>query len=119
MPRKSNGSATPSSRKRKNTSAPESLPNPIQEASGVRTNGHSTDVSEPNEVVSPTVLNPTNLRMMTATGGQNGANLDEEIRHRAYELYLQRNGQGGDENGDWLSAEREVRARHAVAGHSA
>ncbi len=43
-------------------------------------------------------------------------NLEEEIRRRAYELYLQRaaaagNG-NGDENQDWLIAEREVRSRH-------
>jgi hypothetical protein len=47
------------------------------------------------------------------------ANLDEEIRRRAYELYLQRNGKAGDPNRDWFVAEREVRARHATAGHSA
>jgi len=47
------------------------------------------------------------------------ANLDEEIRRRAYELYLQRNGKAGDPNRDWIVAEREVRARHATAGHSA
>jgi hypothetical protein len=48
----------------------------------------------------------------------NGAkqNLDEEIRRRAYELFLQRNGNGGDPNRDWLAAENEVKARHAVAG---
>jgi hypothetical protein len=45
--------------------------------------------------------------------------LDEEIRHRAYELYLQRNGQAGDPVKDWFVAEREVRARHATVGHSA
>lgn len=43
-------------------------------------------------------------------------NLEEEIRRRAYELYLQRaasasNG-NGDENQDWLIAEREIRSRH-------
>jgi Protein of unknown function (DUF2934) len=38
--------------------------------------------------------------------------LDEEIRRRAYELFLQRNGAAGDPNHDWLIAEREVRARH-------
>lgn len=51
--------------------------------------------------------------------GKNGTNLDEEIRYRAYELYLQRNGSGGDPTSDWFIAEREVRARHATAGHSA
>src|SRR6202030_4877284 len=45
-------------------------------------------------------------------------NLEEEIRRRAYELYLERRataaGQdgNGDENQDWLIAEREIRSRH-------
>ncbi|MBZ5666099.1 MAG: DUF2934 domain-containing protein [Acidobacteriia bacterium] len=42
-------------------------------------------------------------------------NLEEEIRRRAYELYLERRataGAGnGDENQDWLVAEREIRSR--------
>jgi len=52
-------------------------------------------------------------------------NVEEEIRRRAYELYLQRRATAGGDNGnpnqDWLSAEREVRsrldgrARHATA----
>jgi hypothetical protein len=41
------------------------------------------------------------------------ANLDEEIRLRAYELYLQRNGAAGDPNREWLIAEREVRSRYS------
>jgi len=57
-----------------------------------------------------------NVAVPVVTAGKNGANLDEEIRYRAYELYLQRNGTGGDPNSDWLVAEREVRARHATAG---
>ncbi len=39
-------------------------------------------------------------------------NLDEEIRRRAYELYLERGGGAGDQHQDWLTAEREVLARH-------
>jgi hypothetical protein len=48
-------------------------------------------------------------------------NLEEEIRCRAYELYVQRRGTAGDQNQDWLMAEREIRsrygsqARHATA----
>ncbi|HYU46019.1 MAG TPA: DUF2934 domain-containing protein [Terriglobales bacterium] len=38
--------------------------------------------------------------------------LDEEIRCRAFEIYLERGGTGGDEYQDWLLAEREIRARH-------
>ena len=36
--------------------------------------------------------------------------LDEQIRMRAYELYRQRGGEGGDDMNDWLRAESEVRA---------
>jgi hypothetical protein len=39
-------------------------------------------------------------------------NLDEEIRRRAYELYLERGGATGDQHQDWLTAEREILARH-------
>ena len=36
----------------------------------------------------------------------------EQIRRRAYELYLARAGRGGSPDADWLQAERELRARH-------
>jgi hypothetical protein len=50
-------------------------------------------------------------------------NLEEEIRRRAYELYLQRrataDGEHGDENQDWLIAEREIRSRYGrLARHT-
>jgi hypothetical protein len=50
-------------------------------------------------------------------------NLEEEIRRRAYELYLQRRAtagcENGDENQDWLIAEREIRSRYGrLARHT-
>jgi len=39
-------------------------------------------------------------------------NLNEEIRRRAYEIYLERGRAAGDEHEDWLVAEREIRARY-------
>jgi hypothetical protein len=33
---------------------------------------------------------------------------EQEIRHRAYEIYLQRGAQPGYELEDWLQAEREL-----------
>ncbi len=33
---------------------------------------------------------------------------DEEIKRRAYEIYLTRDGQPGGELDDWLQAEREL-----------
>ena len=52
-------------------------------------------------------------------------NLEEEIRCRAYELYLQRRATAGDQNGngngnenqDWLVAEREILSRHGGNEH--
>jgi Protein of unknown function (DUF2934) len=35
---------------------------------------------------------------------------DEEIRRRAYEIYLERGGQDGGELDDWLQAEHELKA---------
>lgn len=34
----------------------------------------------------------------------------EQIRQRAYEIYLARNGASGDEVQDWLQAERDLRS---------
>jgi hypothetical protein len=52
-------------------------------------------------------------------------NLEEEIRRRAYELYLERRATAGSESGngnesqDWLIAEREIRSRHSQERHTA
>ena len=49
---------------------------------------------------------------------------EQQIRERAYEIYLARGGQDGDEVSDWIAAERELtesdqpkgkKARAAVA----
>jgi hypothetical protein len=103
MPRKSNGSIP--IRNKKTTPSTESTavqPTAVQSRPEVIKNAVATVVA-----ASKTGVNTTQ------------ANLDEEIRRRAYELYLQRNGTSGDPNRDWFVAEREVRARHATAGHSA
>jgi Protein of unknown function (DUF2934) len=50
-----------------------------------------------------------------------GVNLEEEIRVRAYELYLERRATAGDTSGnphqDWLIAEREILSRHGGQDH--
>lgn len=48
-----------------------------------------------------------------ARGGT--ADMEDEVRRRAYELYLARGGQPGREFEDWYAAEQEVRARRAAA----
>ena len=44
-------------------------------------------------------------------------NLEEEIRFRAYELYLWRSGQNGDADTDWHNAVRDVSARYEPSGY--
>ena len=41
--------------------------------------------------------------------------LEEKIRERAYELYLQRNGHGGSPEQDWLQATREICGEQQIA----
>jgi len=107
MSRKSNGNTT--TRSKKTTPSAEFAPvqfTPVQAAAEVA----KPEVHE-NKV--------TTVVAAKTSGNTTQANLDEEIRRRAYELYLQRNGTSGDPNRDWFLAEREVRARRAAAGHSA
>jgi Protein of unknown function (DUF2934) len=51
---------------------------------------------------------------LTANTSSNGAPSDEEIRRRAYEIYLERAGRGGNELDDWLQAEAELRRNALV-----
>jgi hypothetical protein len=36
---------------------------------------------------------------------------DDDVRRRAQEIYLERGSKPGDELGDWLQAERELRGK--------
>jgi len=47
-------------------------------------------------------------RPHTEDTSTNHAPSHEEIRRRAYEIYLERNGFGGNELDDWLQAEMEL-----------
>lgn len=44
---------------------------------------------------------------------QPSLNLEEEIRRRAYELYLERAGRPGNPHEDWFRAEQQVRMQIA------
>jgi len=48
---------------------------------------------------------PNTISVMPAT--------EEQVRRRAYELFLQRGGFWGSPEQDWFQAEAEVRDRHA------
>jgi hypothetical protein len=51
------------------------------------------------------------LTAESPTERDEGVPVDEQIRMRAYELYLERGAQPSDDLGDWLRAEREYRER--------
>jgi hypothetical protein len=46
---------------------------------------------------------------------QMSPSLEEQIRLRAYHLYLQRGGRGGSPEQDWLRAKEEICGQHSVA----
>ena len=62
---------------------------------------------EPSEVP----MNPVTVKMSTSNPPE--PMLEQAIRHRAYELYLQRGMAHGHDVDDWLQAEAEL-----VRGHS-
>ncbi len=56
-------------------------------------------------------MNPVTVKMSTSNPPE--PMLEQAIRHRAYELYLQRGMAHGHDVDDWLQAEAEL-----VLGHS-
>jgi Protein of unknown function (DUF2934) len=117
MARKTTGNTT--STRRKKTDAPVPPPavqvalavhNQAPEHKETRTDGRKSTDGRKNGA--PTNHVPVNLA---------SANIEEEIRRRAYELYLERRatagGDSGDENQDWLMAENEVRSRYGTLAH--
>jgi hypothetical protein len=81
-----------------------------------KTNGNGTTNRRKNAVAS---IQPYALQVVPDDHkSARTINLDEEIRHRAYQIYLERRGTAGDEHQDWLLAESQIRARHQQ-GYSA
>jgi Protein of unknown function (DUF2934) len=50
-----------------------------------------------------------------AQGSQSLPVVEEKIRRRAYELYLQRGGTGGSPEQDWLQAKEEICGEQRIA----
>jgi Protein of unknown function (DUF2934) len=53
------------------------------------------------------------VTQFTSTVTEITSNNDEIIRQRAYEIYRQRNGNGGSPEEDWFRAEAEILGRSA------
>jgi len=118
MARKTNGTTTPNSRKKTQIPdspatvqvTPEVKPEVRQQLSHEQVARESVGREEVRKDVpkngTPANHVPVNLA---------SPNIEEQIRRRAYELYLQRRAtagsESGDQNQDWLIAEREIRSR--------
>ena len=101
MARKTTGTTTARSRKSKTAVPPVTVESAVEVRNEVRTNGKGASQGA-------TMAAPVNI--------------EEEIRRRAYELYLQRRATAGaingDENQDWFLAEREILSRRDPEQHS-
>ena len=76
-------------------------------------NGNSTQAAPP-LTTSPEVGNGTQTAQPVTTSpefahaSQASPVVEEKVRARAYELYLQRGGKGGSPEQDWLRAKEEI-----------
>ena len=100
MPRaprdKENATPTPKKRTRKTTAS---------------ANGNGVHTENGNGAVEKSVT----AAPETTYSGQAAPSLEEQIRLRAYHLYLQRGGHGGSPEQDWLQAKEEITREQSVA----
>jgi hypothetical protein len=71
-----------------------------------RTSLAATQTVEPRR---PAIPLPSSSRASTQNEPQRRIVSEDDVRHRAYELYLQRGSTPGNDLSDWLQAERELR----------
>jgi hypothetical protein len=86
----------------------------VSKGSAEVSNAVPLEIRNGKPVNSPVPINQNSLSQAAANQGSISLNLEEEIRHRAYELYLERRANGGDAGSphhDWLTAEREILSR--------
>jgi hypothetical protein len=69
--------------------------------------------------MSPKVMRDENIEDGTTSAEIENPAPQEEIRRRAYEIYLERGEQPGCDLDDWLQAERELQRRELGGEHGA
>jgi hypothetical protein len=78
-------------------------------AKTTRKKAESATSSEPPKATRPRSAAPATAVAKAATRAAAGPT-PEQIRARAFEIYLRRNGGPGDAHADWTQAERELRS---------
>ena len=98
-----NGSATP----KKTTKSRKATP---AKANGVHAESGNGNGNGNSVAAAPVTLSKEVIATSVAPLG-----VEEQIRARAYELYLQRGNNGGSPEQDWLRAVEEIRGRQQSA----
>jgi len=75
-----------------------------------RTRKAKTEAGNGSAVAAPVTTSPE-----FAQGPLSSPGLEEKIRTRAYEIYLQRGGTGGSPEQDWFQAQNEVCGEQPIA----
>jgi len=113
MPRKTTGSST-TTRSKKTAAAKQTAPVQAETEVIQQVSKEIPQNGKPSNVV-PIKQSPDSRHL--------NLNIEDQIRRRAYELYLERRAIAGDAQGheseDWLIAEREIRSRQSGQEHSA
>ncbi|SRR5579883_1796858 len=92
-------SVTSRKRTRKTTPKPEN---------GVHADGNGASTQ-------PVAVSPEAASSQVACKGNPKSNVEEQIRIRAYQLYLERGGNGGSPEQDWFRAQEEICGRGSAA----
>ena len=80
-----------------------------------KTSGNgSSDRNKPKSTAQPNISVVSEVRKTVVP-----ISLEDEIRRRAYEIFLERGGIPGNQNDDWVAAEREIQARYQQHGQTA
>jgi hypothetical protein len=106
----SGGKSNRTSKETNSVNHPVSTPDTNAVAGGAA----SSDSKPQNKVMPERMPEPRKFELRKTEPRKNVVpiNIDDEIRRRAYELYLQREPGSGSESEDWLTAEREVMQRY-------
>jgi hypothetical protein len=80
--------------------------NPRKDSTSLRKKGAAMPIPQTATGAKP---QPAGERAVSSDGPAQSTDLERRIAERAYEIYLQRGGAGGDAMSDWLQAEAEIR----------
>jgi Protein of unknown function (DUF2934) len=106
--------ASPTPKKRTRKTAAPSNGNGVHAESGNGAVKTSVTVAPESTPVTATPATPVSAVAEAKSRAEVRLSLEEQIRLRAYHLYLQRGGRGGSPEQDWLRAKEEICGRQTA-----